>query len=108
MAFNATKKVLQSAAVATGNGNAVSVGGMSKIAIQVVGITVATVTFEATIDGTNWVSLSGLNVASAAAISTLAADGIFSATVSGLTSVRARISAWTSGTITATAIVSEY
>jgi hypothetical protein len=108
MSFSAEKKVLQSGAVATGNGNTVNVAGKSKIGIQVTGITVATVTFEATIDGTNWVALSGSNVASAAAITSLAADGIFSANVGGLLLVRARVSAWTSGTVVATALVSEY
>ena len=108
MPFTVSPKVLQSAVVATGNGNTFSVAGFSKVGIQVVGISTATVTFECTIDGVNWVSLSGNNVATAAAITSLSADGIFTALVSGLYLIRARVSAWTAGTITVTAFASEF
>lgn len=109
---NKTKTVvMQSAAVATGNGTAISIaaspGGFTILSIQIVGITTATFTFEGTIDGTNWVAISFTNATSGTAATTATADGIYynSTSVRGILSVRARISAWTSGTITATGVL---
>ena len=41
----------------TGNGTAVDVAGMSVAGIQVAGTFTASVDFEATVDGTNWVAI---------------------------------------------------
>jgi hypothetical protein len=95
---------LQTAAVATGNGTAVSTltasgGAFSTLTCQVTGITTATITWEGTVDGATWVALAFTNLTNNTAASTATADGIHRATVTGLLSVRARISAWTSGTI---------
>ena len=95
---------MQSAAVATGNGTALSVtssadGGFVLATIQIEGITTATITFEGTIDGTNWVAIQFTNLNSGSDATTATADGLYRATVAGLSQVRARISAWTSGTI---------
>lgn len=103
-AYNA---VMQNAAVATGNGTAIDVrkeadGAMSVVAIQVTGITTATITFEATIDDSNWVSILAENITTGAEATTATADGIYRITCLGLSQIRARVSAWTSGTITAT------
>lgn len=103
--------IMQSAAVATGNGTAVecteiSGGAYTVLTIQITGITTATFTFEATIDGTNWVAIQFTNLNSESAATTATADGIYRATVLGLVQVRARISSWTSGTITATGVLS--
>ena len=104
--------VMQSAAAATGNGTAIdttdAIGCYSTLALQVKGITTATVSFEATIDGTNWVALRMTPIATGTTATTATADGIYQADVRGLLQVRARISAWTSGTITVTAILSAY
>lgn len=102
------KFVMQNAAVAVANGTAIDVcqgdnGGHEWLAIQIVGITTATITFEGTIDGTNWVAVQFTSLASGTAATTATADGIYQARVAGLVQVRARISAWTAGTITATA-----
>lgn len=99
MTFNAT---LQSAAAATGNGTAMNVGGLSQVGVQIAGITTATVTFEGTLDGTNWVAIRAYNMNSGAAATTATADGLLVLPVMGLTQIRARISAYTSGTITVT------
>ena len=69
---------MQKAAVATGNGTSVNVTGTNigphtVLSMQVTGITTATVTFEGTIDNTNWVSLVAQNVATAATATTAAA-----------------------------------
>lgn len=100
-------KILQSSAVATGNGTAVTCtgiddGGSTVLCLQIVGITSATVTFEATIDGTNWVAVQFTNQTTASAATTATADGLYRATVLGLRTVRARISTYVSGTITIT------
>jgi hypothetical protein len=104
----AYKRTLQSAAVATGNGTPVTVtaggeGGYATLTVQVVGITTATITWEGTVDGTNWVAILATPLTTGTAATTATADGIYRINVTGLASVRARISAWTSGTITVTA-----
>jgi hypothetical protein len=105
------KKVLQSAAVATGNGTVVyptsiSDGAYTCLTLQVEGITTATITWEATIDGTNWVAIEATNLASSATPATTAtADGIYRVVVAGLMQFRARISAWTTGATTVTGVM---
>ena len=101
--------VMQAAAVATGNGAVMpctsgSDGGLATLTCQVQGITIATITFEATVDGTNYVAIQFTNLTSGTAATTATADGIYRATVLGLLDVRARVSAWTSGTITVTGV----
>lgn len=104
---NTERITLQSAAVATGNGTAANVAGRSRIGVQVTGITTATITFEATIDGSNWVALAMSPAGGGAAATTVTADGLVSGTVAGFAQFRARISAYTSGTITATGLVTD-
>ena len=102
--------IMQSSAVATGNGTAIvtsggSDGGFTTLTCQVKGITSATITWEATCDGTNWVAVGFTTMADVATIATTAtADGIYRAVVLGFASVRARISTWASGAITVTGI----
>lgn len=102
--------LMQNAATATGNGTAMDCteetsGAMTALTMQVQGITTATITFEATIDGANWVAVQATNLNSGNIATTTTADGIYRITVLGLVSVRARISAYTSGTITVTGIL---
>lgn len=63
-----------------------------------------TVVFEATVDGTNYFGLPGLNVATesmlAAIVITTTQSAVYAVGVSGFRRVRARVSAYTSGTIT--------
>ena len=103
------QKVMQSAAVATGNGTAVNTidvdGAFTVLTMQVTGITTATITFEATIDGTNWVAVLATNLNNGTDATTATANGLYRITCLGLRQVRARISAWTSGTITVTGVV---
>ncbi len=103
---------MQTAAVATGNGTAVKCiddqGAYKTAAIQIVGITTATITFEATINDSNWVALRCTPIATGTAATTATADGIYQVDVSALSQIRARISAWTSGTITVTCNLSAY
>lgn len=91
---------LQSAAAETGDGTALNVLGHGVVIAQVTGTFVGTVTFEGTADGTNYVSLQGINVATGAEATTATAVGILQFPIAGLTAFRARVSAYTSGTIT--------
>jgi hypothetical protein len=100
--FTVKKHVFQSAAVATGNGTAMIVAGLGTLGVQVEGITTATVTFEGTIDGATWYSIQAMNVADGTVGTTATADGLFIVSVAGLDQFRARISAWTTGTLTVT------
>jgi hypothetical protein len=101
---------MQVAAAATGNGTVLTSingtnGGYSVATIQVTGTFDATVTFEATVDGTNYVSLLMENLTTGAFTTTVvgtAQVGIFRCTALGLVKIRARISTYASGTVTAT------
>ena len=104
--------VFQNGATATGNGTAhearmVNDGQYYDCTFQVTGITTATITWEATIDGTNWVSILATNLTSGTAAATATANGLYRATVQGLAQVRARISAYTSGTIVVTGVFAD-
>jgi hypothetical protein len=98
----ATREILQTAAVAIGNGTSAQVSGLSWGVAQIVGITTATITWEATIDGTNWAGIRATLLSSGTAAATATADGLYQIDLRGLSQIRARISAWTSGTITVT------
>lgn len=92
--------VFQSAAVADGNGTTMDVGGLPGVGVQIEGITTATVTWEANVDGTNWVAVRAMNYNSGAVATTATADGLFLVPVAGLFELRARISGYSAGTIT--------
>jgi hypothetical protein len=93
---------MQNAAVATGNGTPFMCEGVAFLACQVTGTFVGTVTFEATIDDTNWVAVQAKNENDGALATTATAAGIYSFPVAGYLKARARVSSWTSGTITVT------
>lgn len=97
---------LQSAAAATGNGTVFLVDGCRSAMFQITGTFVGTVTFEATVDGTNWATyaLSDISTTARTHATTQTTAGIYAADdLAGLMAVRARISAWTSGAITVVA-----
>lgn len=101
-AFEASASVtMQSAATATGNGTALTVTGYGTAVIQVTGTFVGTVTFEATADGANYHAISATQIGTGTIATTGTTTGIYRLSVSGLTSVRARVSAYTSGGVTA-------
>lgn len=93
--------VLQNAVQANGNGAAFNVSGMAMLAFQVSGVFSATVNFEATVDGQNWVALPAANLATGAVVTTTAAAGVFTTSVAGLQQVRARVSGYVSGAVAA-------
>lgn len=96
--------VMQNAATGTGNGTAVIVtdnadGAHSTLTCQITGINGDTITWEATIDDTNWIAIPFTNLNTASAATTATANGLYRATVSGLSQVRARVSTYSAGTI---------
>lgn len=104
-----TYHTLQDAADATGNGVAidlsdVSLSGATYLALQITGTFVGTVTFEGSVDKTNYAAVLVSNSAGSAA-ATATGVGIFTADVRGLNLFRARVSAYTSGAITVVAQV---
>lgn len=76
--------------------------GAGSAAVQLTGTFSGTVTFEVTVDGTNWVAVEMTTPAGAAAATTATGAGIFVAPVAGYRKFRARCSAYTSGTIVTT------
>lgn len=74
-------------------------------AVQLTGTWSGTVTFEATVDGTNWVSFQ-LNpttaFAAASLTATATANGVWTGPTYGVAGVRARFSTATSGTVVIT------
>jgi hypothetical protein len=92
----------QDAVGATGNGTILSVKKATSCTVQVVISNTATVTFEATLDGSNWVAIMVTNLNTGVDATTATASGVFRATIAGFTGFRVRVSSWTSGTVTAT------
>jgi hypothetical protein len=73
---------------------------VNSAAWQISGTFVGTVTFEGTVDGTNWVATAVVPVGATRTLATTAtAAGAWQQNVAGLAGVRARCSAFTSGTI---------
>ncbi len=97
-----TGALMQNAAAATGNGTVLTVDGYSVATIQVAGTFVGTVTWEANIDQTNWIAVQATSLNDGTAATTATAPGLFRIQAFGLSQIRARVSAYTSGTITVT------
>lgn len=96
--------ILQNAATATGDGTAMVVSGYGTIGVQVV-LTSATITFEATIDGTNWVAVLCSLSTDASTSTTATASGLYQCQVAGYNQFRARISTYGTGPVTVKALV---
>lgn len=94
---------LQKAAKATGNGTEIELNAKyGTLVVRVLGITSATITFEAmrtNVIGDAYAAITGTNNATGAFASTATADGTFIFDVRGVWKFRARISTYVSGTI---------
>ena len=99
------KTTFHSAASATATGNVMNLTGIANVAIQVSGTyTTASLAFEGSIDGTNWVEIQAMDMNDGSVATTATANGLYVAPVSGLMLFRSNLT-WTSGTsITATGI----
>ena len=89
---------LQSAQTSTGNGTAASTAGYASVGVQVVISATATVNFEATVDGSNWLAVSCVLSSDLSTASSATASGLYQCNVSGYNQFRARVSANT-GTV---------
>lgn len=76
-------------------------GDQGTVACQVTGTWSATLTFEGTVDNTTWVTIKANALASDTLVTTTTGNGVF-VMGAGLTAVRVRCSAYTSGTATVT------
>lgn len=79
-------------------------GRYGSIAVQVTGTFSATVTFKASIDGTNWTDIQGTNIANGTGAVSTTSPGIFVFKVLGITKFKVVVSSYTDGVITAKAI----
>lgn len=101
---------MQSAAEATGNGTVAdtvdfSNGAYMVLDMHVEGISGDTITFEGTIDGTNYIAVQCENLNDGNSATTATADGIYRFVIGGVRKVRARISTYSAGTITVTGVM---
>ena len=98
--------VLTSGSIAALNATvALMLNGASGAMIDLRGTFVATLAFQGTVDGLNWVSLAAIPVGSAtnsAPVSTTTAVGAWHVLCAGMQQIRAVATTFTSGTITAT------
>jgi hypothetical protein len=70
------------------------------VVVQVTGTFTGTITFEASVDGTNYVAIAmkaSSQTAAATLVTTTTAVGLFSVAIQGFPHFRARMSAYTSG-----------
>lgn len=95
--------VLQNAATGTGNGTVMSVLGYAEAVVSLSGLSGDTITWEVQADGTAaWQAIAGHQIGVNGALSTTAtANGDYRIAVTGYNSLRARISTYGAGTITA-------
>jgi hypothetical protein len=98
---NSADVTMQNAATATGNGTVLTTTGYGTAVVQVTGTFVGTITFEGSVDGTNYHAISATQMGTTTIATTATTTGIYRTSVSGLTNIRARVSAYTSGSITA-------
>jgi hypothetical protein len=73
------------------------------LAYQITSAGVATVTYEATLDGVNWLPIVGTPVGGGTFVSTSTTTAVLQFQVTGCLAFRARVSAYTSGTVTGVA-----
>lgn len=77
-------------------------GGKSAVGIVITGTWAGTITFEGSVDGTNWNSINAVAASTSTPQSTTVVNGLFRLTPAGLLQVRANMTAFTSGTATLT------
>lgn len=89
----------------TSDGAEVDVAGSEASVIQVSGTFSGTVTFKASVDGTNFDTVQVTSLADGQGATTTTAAGVFRIDTRGLSHIRADVTAYTSGAITVTAVV---
>ena len=79
-----------------------TMGGKSAVGIVITGTWVGTITFEGSVDGTNWNPINAVAASTSTPQSTTIVNGLFRLTPAGLLQIRANMTAFTSGTATLT------
>jgi len=102
---NALLTTHQSAATANGNGTVATVTGYGSVRFRVSGAFSATVNFEASMDGTNWDPLAAINATTGQLVTSTTSPGVFVADIVGVQAIRARVSGYSSGSVTVTSRV---
>jgi hypothetical protein len=87
---------------ATQNVATAATAGQGSAAIQITGTWAATLSFEGTVDGTNWAALTVKPLGSTKVATATTANGIWRASLSGLQKIRVYCTAYTSGTAVVT------
>jgi hypothetical protein len=83
------------------------VSGRAMASVQISGVWVGTISFEATLDLTNWVAIPGMSLLSTSApVASTTTIGIFRFNCMGVQQIRIRMTAYTSGVATVTMIAS--
>lgn len=97
----AVNEIVSSAATGTITAldGAVSMIGDGAVVVHVTGTWVATLTFEASVDGTNWVVVQGVPTTGMTAVTTTTANGAWQFAIGGFDEFRVRASLFTSGTV---------
>ena len=92
---SSTYVILHSDTITNGNGSTVAPIGAfdtyAELTVQAEGIVSGTLNWEGTIDGSTWYAILGTSLTSGNAAATAAADGLYRMDVTGLASVRARV-----------------
>lgn len=100
----ALQRVLTQAALGSvAVGSTLNVDDVDEIGLQLNGTFVATVTFQASLDGTNWHNIAGVQSTSTAkttGVVSTAAVGLFQFDVGCYAYFRVNMTAWTSGSAT--------
>jgi hypothetical protein len=96
---------MHDAATATGNGTALDTSSSTSAligaaGIQITGVFSGTITFEVTYDRSNWVAVMATNANDDVRSTTATTTGAYSVLLNGAVQVRARISSYSSGSIT--------
>ena len=93
---------MQDAAAAMGNGTSIEVRNKSTASILLTGsMTNLAITFEATNDGNVWTAVLATSVTTSVAATTATAAGLYVIYCTAFLRVRARISTWVAGEVTA-------
>ncbi|MCS7038032.1 MAG: hypothetical protein NZP34_00340 [Caldilineales bacterium] len=95
-----TGTYLQQNATANGNGAVLNTGGYVTATAQVTGTFTATVNWEASLDGTNWFPVRATDLAGGTEATSTGSAGLYRINLFGILFLRARISGYTSGSVT--------
>lgn len=95
---------MQNAATASGNGTSLPATGFAGAIINIVSSVAmsggTTVNFEASVDDTTWVAINAHKIGTQSLATTTTSDGDYRVSTAGYKSIRARISAYSAGTVT--------